>query len=102
MAGGQFERLTDRKLLFFCLQFRFQLLLLSLLQVEKGKKKEEEEEQTQKQKQVTVLTQPLSLEGGLAAEHLPPNVIQRVLSLFRSIRPGSDLTHFQVTYFATN
>ncbi|URE40152.1 Oxysterol-binding protein [Musa troglodytarum] len=29
-----------------------------------------------------VLTPPLSLEGGLAAEHRPPNLLRRVLSLF--------------------
>jgi oxysterol-binding protein-related protein 8 len=43
-----------------------------------------------------VLTPPLSLEGGLAAELRPANLLQRVLSLFGNVRPGSDLTHFQV------
>jgi hypothetical protein len=43
-----------------------------------------------------VLTPPLSLEGGLAAELRPANLVQRVLSLFRNVRPGSDLSHFQV------
>jgi hypothetical protein len=43
-----------------------------------------------------VLTAPLSLEGGLAAELRPANLVQRVLSLFRNVRPGSDLSHFQV------
>ncbi|URE40151.1 Oxysterol-binding protein [Musa troglodytarum] len=43
-----------------------------------------------------VLTPPLSLEGGLAAEHRPPNLLRRVLSLFGNVRPGSDLTQFQL------
>ena len=43
-----------------------------------------------------VLTPPLSLEGGLAAELRPANLAQRVLSLFRNVSPGSDLSHFQV------
>ncbi|KAJ3704605.1 hypothetical protein LUZ61_008310 [Rhynchospora tenuis] len=43
-----------------------------------------------------VLTAPLALEGGLAEEMQPPNMVQRVISLFRNIRPGSDLTQFQL------
>ncbi|XP_051203124.1 oxysterol-binding protein-related protein 4C isoform X1 [Lolium perenne] len=43
-----------------------------------------------------VLTAPLSLEGGLAAELKPANIVQRVLSLFRNVRPGADLSHFQL------
>ncbi|KAI0504625.1 hypothetical protein KFK09_015577 [Dendrobium nobile] len=43
------------------------------------------------------LTPPLSLEKGLAAEHRPPNMFHRVLSLFRNVRPGSDLTNFQAS-----
>ncbi|CAO2173437.1 unnamed protein product [Urochloa humidicola] len=43
-----------------------------------------------------VLTPPLSLEGGLAAELRPANLVQRVLSLFRNVTPGSDLSHFQL------
>ncbi|CAA6671146.1 unnamed protein product [Spirodela intermedia] len=43
-----------------------------------------------------VLTAPLSLEGGLTAEHRTPTIVQRVLGLFRSVRPGTDLTHFQL------
>ncbi|XP_020089734.1 oxysterol-binding protein-related protein 4C-like isoform X2 [Ananas comosus] len=38
-----------------------------------------------------VLTPPLALDGDR-----PPNVVQRVFSLFRNVRPGSDLTHFQL------
>jgi oxysterol-binding protein-related protein 8 len=43
-----------------------------------------------------VLTPPLSLEGGLAAELRPANLARRVLSLFGNVSPGSDLSHFQV------
>ncbi|KAH7674681.1 Oxysterol-binding protein [Dioscorea alata] len=43
-----------------------------------------------------VLTPPLALEGGIAAEHRAPNLIQRILSLFHNVRPGSDLTNFQL------
>ncbi|KAJ1269217.1 hypothetical protein BS78_07G193700 [Paspalum vaginatum] len=43
-----------------------------------------------------VLTPPLSLEGGLAAELRPANLVQRVLSLFRNVSPGSDLSHIQL------
>ncbi|CAL5001092.1 unnamed protein product [Urochloa decumbens] len=43
-----------------------------------------------------VLTPPLSLQGGLAAELRPANLVQRVLSLFRNVTPGSDLSHFQL------
>lgn len=45
---------------------------------------------------IAVLTAPLSLEGGLAAELQPANLVQRALSLFRNVRPGSDLSHFQL------
>ncbi|XP_068636451.1 oxysterol-binding protein-related protein 4C-like isoform X2 [Aristolochia californica] len=43
-----------------------------------------------------LLTPPLALEGGLAVEHRVPNIVQRILSLFGNIRPGSDLTRFQL------
>jgi hypothetical protein len=43
-----------------------------------------------------VLTPPLSLEGGLAAELRPANLARRVLSLFGNVSPGSDLSHFQL------
>lgn len=59
--------------------------------VKEGKEEEEEDEGKR-----AVLTPPLALEGGFEAEHRPPNVLQRVLSLFRNVRPGSDLTHFQL------
>ncbi|KAG9449250.1 hypothetical protein H6P81_009215 [Aristolochia fimbriata] len=43
-----------------------------------------------------LLTPPMALEGGLADEHRAPNIMQRILSLFRNVRPGSDLTRFQL------
>ncbi|XP_077236812.1 oxysterol-binding protein-related protein 4C-like isoform X4 [Tasmannia lanceolata] len=43
-----------------------------------------------------LLTPPMSLEGGFSAEHRTPNIIQRILSLFSNVRPGSDLTRFQL------
>ncbi|RWR91511.1 oxysterol-binding protein-related protein 4C-like protein isoform X1 [Cinnamomum micranthum f. kanehirae] len=43
-----------------------------------------------------VLTPPMCLEGGLAAECRTPNMLQRILSLFKNVRPGSDLTRFEL------
>jgi hypothetical protein len=44
-----------------------------------------------------VLTKPLSVDGDVAADYKAPNLVQRMLSLIRNIRPGSDLTHFQAS-----
>lgn len=44
-----------------------------------------------------VLTKPLSLDGDSYADYKAPNFVQRFLSLFRNVRPGSDLTNFQLT-----
>ncbi|GMN62072.1 hypothetical protein TIFTF001_031154 [Ficus carica] len=43
-----------------------------------------------------VLTKPLSLESGSDDDYSAPNLIQRILSLFKNIRPGSDLTRLQL------
>ncbi|MCD9560296.1 hypothetical protein HAX54_018818 [Datura stramonium] len=44
-----------------------------------------------------VLTAPLSLEGESDdTDYRAPNLLQRILSLFSSIRPGSDLTRIQL------
>ncbi|KAF8400204.1 hypothetical protein HHK36_013500 [Tetracentron sinense] len=43
-----------------------------------------------------VLTLPLCLEGAAEAQHGGPNLLQRILSLFKNVRPGSDLTRFQL------
>ncbi|GMN62073.1 hypothetical protein TIFTF001_031165 [Ficus carica] len=53
-------------------------------------------EQTEEKK--IVLSKPLSLDQGDSphGDHKPPNLIQRVLSLFKDIRPGSDLTTMQL------
>ncbi|KAL1359359.1 hypothetical protein AAHE18_04G102500 [Arachis hypogaea] len=41
-----------------------------------------------------VVTKPLSLEGESDLD--APNLLQRILSLFKNVRPGSDLSRFQV------
>jgi hypothetical protein len=46
-----------------------------------------------------VLTKPLSLDGDAHADYKAPNFAQRFLSLFRNVRPGSDLTNFQASDF---
>ncbi|KAK1268187.1 Oxysterol-binding protein-related protein 4C [Acorus gramineus] len=45
---------------------------------------------------VAVLAPPMALDGGLAEELKPPNLMQRIFSLFSNVRPGSDLNHFQL------
>ncbi|KAF9592867.1 hypothetical protein IFM89_018421 [Coptis chinensis] len=42
-----------------------------------------------------VLTPPLSLGSGSDVEYRAPNILQRILSLLKNVRPGSDLTRFQ-------
>ncbi|KAG0482118.1 hypothetical protein HPP92_010202 [Vanilla planifolia] len=42
------------------------------------------------------LTPPFSLENGLLAEHRPPNLLHRIFSLFSNVRPGADLTNFEL------
>ncbi|PKI56685.1 oxysterol-binding protein-related protein 4C-like [Punica granatum] len=43
-----------------------------------------------------VLTAPLTLDGDSDVNYGAPNLLQRVLSVLKSVRPGSDLTHFQL------
>ncbi|CAH2077935.1 unnamed protein product [Thlaspi arvense] len=43
-----------------------------------------------------VLVKPISLEDDNDPEHTASNVIRRILSLFKNVRPGSDLTNFQL------
>ncbi|XP_045788969.1 oxysterol-binding protein-related protein 4B-like isoform X2 [Trifolium pratense] len=45
-----------------------------------------------------VLTKPFSLRGDSDSEenYTAPNLLQRILSLFKNVRPGSDLTRFQL------
>lgn len=52
-----------------------------------------EEEETRRH---IVLAKPISLEDEKDSEHTASNVIRRILSLFKNVRPGSDLTNFQV------
>ncbi|KAK9268466.1 hypothetical protein L1049_000217 [Liquidambar formosana] len=46
-----------------------------------------------------VLTSPLSLEGEgeSAVDYRAPNLLQRIFSLLKNVRPGSDLTRFQLS-----
>ncbi|XP_038698332.1 oxysterol-binding protein-related protein 4A-like isoform X3 [Tripterygium wilfordii] len=58
----------------------------------------EGKEQQQPEREV-VLTKPLSLDiGESEGDYKAPNLLRRVLSLFKNLRPGSDLTHFQVSH----
>ncbi|KAK9097737.1 hypothetical protein Syun_024782 [Stephania yunnanensis] len=45
-----------------------------------------------------VLTPPVALESSASdqAEYKAPNIIQCIFSLFKNIRPGTDLTHFEL------
>ncbi|XP_057980816.1 oxysterol-binding protein-related protein 4C-like [Malania oleifera] len=47
-------------------------------------------------KSVVVLTPPLSLDEESAGHYRVPNLLQRILSLFSNVRPGSELTRFQL------
>lgn len=44
-----------------------------------------------------VLTKPATLEGEQVADYAAPNPLQLVLSLFKNVMPGSDLTRFQAS-----
>jgi hypothetical protein len=46
-----------------------------------------------------VLTKPFSLRGDSDSEesYSAPNLLQRILSLLKNVRPGSDLTRFQAS-----
>jgi hypothetical protein len=48
-----------------------------------------------------VLTKPFSLRGDSNSDseesYSAPNLLQRILSLFKNVRPGSDLTRFQAS-----
>ncbi|KAK2969251.1 hypothetical protein RJ640_003485, partial [Escallonia rubra] len=45
-----------------------------------------------------VLTSPLSLEEESDTNYRAPNLLQRVVSLLKNVRPGSDLTRFQAIF----
>ncbi|KMT03265.1 hypothetical protein BVRB_8g198080 [Beta vulgaris subsp. vulgaris] len=47
-------------------------------------------------KKDVILTTPLSLEGISDNNYRPPNILQLILSLFHNVRPGADLTRFQL------
>jgi len=46
-----------------------------------------------------VLTKPFSLRNDSDSEenYSAPNLLQRILSLLKNVRPGSDLTRFQAS-----
>ncbi|KAL3745868.1 hypothetical protein ACJRO7_014895 [Eucalyptus globulus] len=43
-----------------------------------------------------VLTAPLSFDGESQVDYKAPNLLQRILGLLGNVRPGSDLTNFQL------
>ncbi|KAL2338677.1 hypothetical protein Fmac_013123 [Flemingia macrophylla] len=43
-----------------------------------------------------VLTKPFSLEGESDQSYRAPSLLSRLLTLLKNVRPGSDLTHFQL------
>lgn len=47
-----------------------------------------------------VLTKPLTFEEEADVDYAAPNPIQLVLSLFKNVMPGSDLTRFQASLFS--
>ena len=42
-----------------------------------------------------LLTAPMSLDGESDVTYRAPNLIRRIVSIFKNVRPGSDLTRFQ-------
>lgn len=44
-----------------------------------------------------VLTKPVTLEGESDIDYTAPNPLQLVLSLFKNVMPGSDLSRFQAS-----
>ncbi|XP_021852547.1 oxysterol-binding protein-related protein 4C isoform X2 [Spinacia oleracea] len=47
-------------------------------------------------KRDVILTNPVSLDGDSNNDYKPPNVLQMVFSLLNNVRPGADLTRFQL------
>ncbi|XP_056692893.1 oxysterol-binding protein-related protein 4B isoform X1 [Spinacia oleracea] len=47
-------------------------------------------------KKYVILTSPLSLEGTSDTDYKAPNILQLIFSLFKNVRPGADLTRFQL------
>lgn len=47
-------------------------------------------------KRDVVLTSPLSLDWESNNDYKPPNILQMVFSLLNNVRPGADLTRFQL------
>ncbi|KAL2928839.1 Oxysterol-binding protein-related protein 4C [Bienertia sinuspersici] len=47
-------------------------------------------------KRDVVLTSPLSIDGESNNDYKPPNLLQMIFSLLNNVRPGADLTRFQL------
>lgn len=47
-----------------------------------------------------VLTKPLTIDGESNTDYTAPNPLQLVLSLFKNVMPGSDLTRLQASQTA--
>ena len=47
-----------------------------------------------------VLTKPLTIDGESNTDYAAPNPLQLVLSLFKNVMPGSDLTRLQASQTA--
>ncbi|MFS7997125.1 hypothetical protein Hanom_Chr12g01138061 [Helianthus anomalus] len=52
--------------------------------------------ETEEKELTAVLTSPLSLDNDSGNDYRAPNLLQRVFSLLKIVRPGSDLTRFTV------
>lgn len=62
---------------------------------DEGVNKNEDEEFT------VILTPPLSLDyESVKSDYRAPNLIQRIFSLLKNVRPGSDVTRFSVCPFS--
>ncbi|KAF5787605.1 putative oxysterol-binding protein [Helianthus annuus] len=53
-----------------------------------------DEIETEEKELTAVLTSPLSLDNDSGNDYRAPNLLQRVFSLLKTVRPGSDLTRF--------
>lgn len=51
---------------------------------------------TSKEETKVVLSKPLTIYGESEADYRAPNLIQRTLSLFKNVRPGSEITNFKL------
>lgn len=54
-----------------------------------------------KEEKNVVLTKPLSLDAQSNDDFRAPNILQRVLSLFKNMRPGTDITRFKASLYVS-